>query len=200
VIWHAESTHVDPAGHVVPAVPTPSVAHPAVAPQYCPLVVGSMHEPPQLTSVPRHDVVQEPSEQTCPDGHASPAVPLSPVPHCPVAPQKMSLDVGSMQVPPQLISVPGQETWQLPLLHTCPEMQTCPALPAPAVPHPDVAPQKELLDAGSTQLPPQLISVPGQETWQVPVLHTCPSRQAIPAVPASAAPHPSVAPQLDRSV
>jgi hypothetical protein len=156
VTWHAEATQVDPAGHVVPAVPTP---HGPVAPQYLSLVVGSMQAPPQLTSVARHDVVHEPVEHTCPDGQAIPAVPLSAVAHCPVAPQKALLDAGSTQLPPQLISVPGHETWQVPVLQTWPARQGIPALPpASPVPQPDVAPQNVRSVWGFTHVPPQLTS------------------------------------------
>jgi hypothetical protein len=45
-----------------------------------------------------------------------------------------------MHVPPQLICVPGHDTWQLLLTHTLPFEHAAPLLPA-SIPHPNVAPQ-----------------------------------------------------------
>jgi hypothetical protein len=109
VTTHTLLPHTDPAGQVSPAVPTPAVPHCPVAPQYWLLVVGSTQDPPQSISVCRHDVWHALPEQTSPAGHVMPTEPLPPVPHSPVAPQKVLLDVGSTQDPPQLTSTPGQE-------------------------------------------------------------------------------------------
>jgi len=111
--WHVTTQtlllHTDPAGQLSPAVPTPPVPHCPVAPQKILLDVGSTQDPPQSISVCRHDVWHALAEQTSPEGHVVPAEPLPPVPHCPVAPQNVLLDVGSTQDPPQLTSAPGQE-------------------------------------------------------------------------------------------
>jgi hypothetical protein len=45
-------------------------------------------------------------------------------------------------------------------------------------------------------VPPQSIWLPGQETWHVPLLHTLPLVQAVPAVPLLAL-HAPLAPQLE---
>jgi len=100
-----------------------------------------------------------------------------------------------MQVPPQLISVPGHDTAHAPLAQTLPCAQTAPALPFAATPQPVVAPQYPGLVAGSMHSPPQLISVPGQETAQVPLAQTFPFAQTAPTLPWPLMPQPSVAPQ-----
>jgi hypothetical protein len=62
-----------------------------------------------------------------------------------------------MQVPPQLICAPGQDTPHVPLLQTLPAVQATPPLPVSPAPQPAVAPQLERLVAGSTHVPLQLI-------------------------------------------
>jgi len=59
-----------------------------------------------------------------------------------------------MQAPPQLISLPGQETVHEPAEQTLPPVHAIPADPDPA-PHPSVAPQNDGFVLGSTQVPPQ---------------------------------------------
>jgi hypothetical protein len=61
-------------------------------------------------------------------------------PHAPVAPQWLALVSGLRQTPPQLISVPGQDTEQTPLAQTFPLEHAIPALPPPT-PHAPDAPQ-----------------------------------------------------------
>jgi hypothetical protein len=61
-----------------------------------------------------------------------------------------------MHVPPQLICVPGHDTWHVPLLQTLPLVQAVPAVPPAALQVP-LAPQLEGLVLGSMQTPPQLI-------------------------------------------
>ena len=98
-----------------------------------------------------------------------------------------------MHTPPQLISVPGHDTWHEPLEQTFPLVHAVPAVPAAAL-HAPLAPQFEGLVLGSMQMPPQLICVPGHDTWHVPLLHTLPLVHAMPAVPAAAL-HAPLAPQ-----
>jgi hypothetical protein len=80
-------------------------------------------------------------------------------------------------------------------LQVPPLAHTSPALP-PATPQPGVAPQCCVLLLGSTHVPPQFTSKPGQVTRQVEELQTSPEvRQFVPALPASPVPQPAVAPQ-----
>jgi hypothetical protein len=102
---------------------------------------------------------------------------------------------GSTHAPLQLTSLPGQETEHVPPLHTWPLGQAVPALPMPPVPQPALAPQYSLLVDGSTHVPLQLISLPGQDTEHIPPLQTWPERHCAPALPASPSPQPAVAPQ-----
>jgi hypothetical protein len=80
--------------------------------------------------------------------------------------------VGSTQTPLQLTWVPGHETSHAPVLQTCPFAHAVPLLPVPFEPQPAVAPQCMASLVGSTQLPPQLICVPGHDTEHAPALHT----------------------------
>jgi hypothetical protein len=95
---------------------------------------------------------------------------------------------GSTQMPAQLISFPGHETWQVPLPQTLPTAHETPELPPP-LPHAPLAPQLLKLVAGSIQTPPQLIWLPGQETWHVPFAQTFPLLHAVPGLSASPSPH-----------
>jgi len=106
---------------------------------------------------------QLPDVQTVPAPHAIPALPPIAPPQPAVAPQLVGLVSRSMHTPPQLICEPGQETWQLPPLHTLPFVHAVPAVP-PATSHAPLAPQLERLVWGSMHVPPQLICEPGQET------------------------------------
>lgn len=99
-----------------------------------------------------------------------------------------------MQTPPQSISAPGHDTAHTPSAQTFPFVQAAPALP-PLTPQPLVAPQLARLVAGSMQLPPQSISVPGQDTAQAPWLQALPLMQTVPALPLPDTPQPTVAPQ-----
>ena len=139
---HPLGVHTLPvAWQLVPALPASPAPHPAVAPQYWLLLLGSMHWPPQLISVPAHESAQERFVHTWPGAHAFPALPASPAPQPAVAPQNGLLVVGSMHVPPQLISLPGHDTAHSPLPHTWPGGHPWPAVPAPPTPQPAVAPQ-----------------------------------------------------------
>jgi hypothetical protein len=159
------------------------------------LVDGSTQVPLQFTCVPGHETEQVPPLQTSPLGHAVPVLPVPPVPQPAVAPQCWLLVDGSTHVPLQLISLPGQDTAHIPPLQTWPEGHWTPALPASPAPQPAVAPQWCGSEDGSTHLPPQLISLPGHETEQLPLLQTSPDGHCVPGLPASPAPHAPVAPQ-----
>jgi len=84
----------------VPALP-PVVPQPGLAPQWPRSVIGSTHVPPQLICEPGHDTPQLPLLQTVPPVQCAPAL-LEPTTHPAVAPQKLGLVRGSMQVPLQL--------------------------------------------------------------------------------------------------
>jgi hypothetical protein len=136
-----------------------------------------------LICAPGHETWHVPLAQTFPLLHAVPAVPAS-APHPAVAPQYVMLESGSMQVPLQLTSFAGHETWQTPLAHTLPPAQTAPALPpASAVPHPSVAPQFWRLVLGSMQMPPHSTSPAWHESWHTPFEQTLPAVQTVPHVP-----------------
>lgn len=105
--------HVPPDAHRVPALPEPATPQPAVAPQYCVLLFGSMHAPPQLISLLGQLMAQPLDVHTCPDPHHAPALP-EPLPQPSVAPQCWLLVDGSMHPPLQLISLPGHDTEQEP--------------------------------------------------------------------------------------
>ena len=107
---------------------------------------------------------------------------------------------GSTQVPPQLTRPAWQESWQVPPLQTWPAGQVLPALPAPLTPQPVVAPQKERLVSGSTQVPLQSTRPAWQDSWQLPPLHRCPTGQEEPTLPEPASPQAPVAPQKRRLV
>jgi hypothetical protein len=192
--WQLPLPQTLPTAHEAPALPPPVAVQEPLAPQLLRLVCGSMQIPPQLISLPGHETWHVPFAHTLPLVHAAPAVPASPKPQAPLAPQFVRLESGSMQLPLQSISVPGHETWQLPFAQTFPLLHAVPTLPAPPTPHAPLAPQYELLVRGSTQMPPQLISLPGHETWQVPLPQTLPTGQETPALPPPF-PHSPLAPQ-----
>jgi hypothetical protein len=105
-----------------------------------------------------------------------------------------------MQVPPQLTCEPAHDSAHVPPLQTLPAVHAVPALPVPPTPQPAVAPQLSRLVSASTQVPPQLIWLPGHETAHVPLAQTFPAMHAVPALPVPPTPQPLVAPQLDRLV
>jgi hypothetical protein len=160
---------------LVPAEP-PVTPQPRVAPQYARSVAATMHVPLQLTCPTGHEVEHEPVLHTSPAGQLVPS--LAPW-QLPVAPQKSRSEAGWMQLPPQLICVPPQDTWQSPAEQTSPAGQTFPSL-AP-VQSPD-APQKLRLESGSTQLPTHSTRLMGQESWQAPSEQTSPEAQAVPSL------------------
>jgi hypothetical protein len=135
-----------------------------------------MQVPPQLICEPGHETWHVPALQTWPATHAVPS--LAPAQSV-VAPQYPRSVCGSMQVPPQLIWPPGQDTWQVPPLQTWPEMHAAPALPPAQSPD---APQWARSVCALTHVPPQLICVPGHDVAHVPLLHTSPEAQAVPAL------------------
>jgi hypothetical protein len=196
VTWHPVGVHTSPRlRQLAPALPVPA-PQPVVAPQYWLLLAGSTHVPLQLISLPGQVIAQPFGVHTSPRVvQFWPALPIPPVPQPAVAPQYWLLDVGSMHVPLQLISLPGHETPHCPLAQTSPDGHCVPVLPAPPAPQPAVAPQWCWSDEGSTHLPPQLISLPGHETEHVPPLQTCPDGHCVPGLPAPPAPHAPVAPQ-----
>jgi hypothetical protein len=90
------------------------------APQFSGSVLVFVHVPaplPHGVSVAGHEHVPV---HTPPVAHTVPGVPASPAPHAPLAPQCCVLLPGSMHSPPQLISVPGHVSEQLPVLQICP--------------------------------------------------------------------------------
>jgi hypothetical protein len=132
--------------------------------------------------------------QTCPEGQTIPATPTPNAPHPAVAPQNALFDVESMQFPLQLISVPGHETWQVPVLHTWPEAHTAPEVPR--VPsHPAVAPQYERSVCGLTHVPAQLTRPAWQLSEQAPLAQTYPAGHIIPVPPSPEMPQSPLAPQ-----
>jgi hypothetical protein len=114
--WQLPPLQTLPAAHVAPGLPPPG-PHPVVAPQFVRLVVGSMHVPPQLMRPAWQESAHAPPLQTCPAVHDVPPDP-PPTPHAPAAPQCVRSVVGSMHVPPQLMSPGWQETAQPPPLQT----------------------------------------------------------------------------------
>jgi hypothetical protein len=108
-------------------------------------------------------------------------------------PQCMGSWLESTQAPPQTMSGDAQLATHVVPLHIWPATQAVPELP-PSAPHPAVAPQFVTLVVGSMHVPAQLISLPGHDTWQLPVLHTFPLLHDVPAKP-PVTPHPAVAPQ-----
>jgi hypothetical protein len=156
------------------------------------LDVGSTQVPSQTISLPGQETVQVLDTHASPEAQTIPAEPL-PLPHPTDAPQNCVLEVGSMQLPPHTISLPGQETVQALDTHASPEAQTVPAEPLP-LPQPALAPQYCALEVGSMQVPPQTISLPGQETVQALDTHASPEAQTVPAEPLPL-PQPALAPQ-----
>jgi hypothetical protein len=195
---HAPELQTLPLAHVAPAVPTPLMPQPVVAPQCVRSVTGSTQTPPQFTCVPGHETEHVPELHTLPLAHAVPALPPA-VPQPAVAPQCVRSVEGFTQTPPQLTCEPGHETEHVPELHTLPLAHAVPALP-PLIPQPLVAPQCVRSVVGSTHTPPQLTCEPGHETEQEPELQTLPLGQLVPALPAPPMPQPVVAPQWVRSL
>jgi hypothetical protein len=150
-----------------------------------------LHVPPQLVSPAWHETEQEPKLQTWPAEQTLP--PLPPWQSL-LAPQWLRSVPGSTQAPPQLICPPGQDTWQIPDVHTWPSAHTLPALPPRQSP---VAPQCERSVPGSTHAPLQLTWPAGQDTWQVPPEQTWPDAHVAPALPPVQS---LLAPQWSRSV
>jgi hypothetical protein len=159
----------------VPAEPPP-IPQPTVAPQCKRSVAGTMHAPLQLTCPTAQEVEHAPALHTSPDAQIAPS--LMPM-QSPLAPQKSRLLAGWMQVPPQLICVPPQDTWQSPAEQTWPAGQMFPSLAPVQSPE---APQKVRLVSGSTQLPAHSTRLVGQESWQVPSEQTSPEVQAAPSL------------------
>ena len=119
---HTPATHASPAGHPLPQL--------AVLLQYWLLVSRSTHVPtllllppsaatcPQKVSPFKQDGAQMPEPlHVVPAAQATPAVPPSPTRHAPLAPQCRLSVVGSMHLPPQLISLGKQLTKHLPAAH-----------------------------------------------------------------------------------
>ena len=86
-----------------------------LAPQYCRLVCGSVHAPPQVTCPAAHDTAHTPLVHTCPDGHIEPA--FAPA-QSPEAPQNCRLLSGSTHTPPQFNCPARHVTLHIPPLHT----------------------------------------------------------------------------------
>ena len=151
--------------HAIPQVPLAQTAVPLpvggapqitqLTPQCLGSLFGSTQAPPQAMSGGAQLATHVIPLHIWPAAQAVPGLPAS-APHPAVAPQWVTLVVGSMHVPAQLISFPGHDTWQLPALHTFPLLHTVPATP-PLAPHPAVAPQWLGLVLGSMHAPPQLI-------------------------------------------
>jgi hypothetical protein len=107
-----------------------------------------------LTWVPGQVTAQLPLLHTCP---ATQTLPSFAPWQSPKAPQYPRSVCGLIQVPPQLICEPGQDTPHVPPLQTLPAGQTAPPLPTSPVPQPAVAPQFNRLVLGSMHVPLQLI-------------------------------------------
>jgi hypothetical protein len=137
---HAPFAQTFPFAHSVPGVPPSSTPHSSLAPQFERLDKGSMHVPPQFTSLPGHDTAHDPFAHTLPFTQTIPALPPSPPPQPSVAPQLVMLFCGSMQVPLQFTSPAKHEIPHDPSTQTVPLEQLTPTLPA-SLPHPNVAPQ-----------------------------------------------------------
>src|SRR5262245_10772553 len=192
------TTHACVDVQVMPALPPP-FPHAPVAPQYVGLLFGSMHvppPPPHFKRPPPH--THEPEVHTCPRAVQSVPCELPGDPsHNPAAPQCVESVDGATQFPPQLIWPPGQETAQLPPLHTLPvRAQFAPSLAPWQLP---VAPQHVWSADGLTPAPLHAICPPGQP--HVPPLQIAPvptvALQSAPAVPPLHAPE---APQWSSSV
>ena len=135
--------HASTALHVVPH-----------APQFAVSFSLSTHAPEQSEYPVEQPQVD--AEHVALATHAVPAEPTPDTPQPDVAPQYELLLVGLTQLPPQLTRPAWQESWHVLLEQTNPGAHAVPALPTPLVPHPVVAPQKDRLLLGSTQVPPQL--------------------------------------------
>jgi hypothetical protein len=133
-----------------------------------------------------------PPLHTSPAAHAAPTFAPEQLPE---APQKVRLEVESMQVPPQLMSPDWQLRAHVPALHTWPVRHALPAEPAPPVPHPAVAPQYIREVVGSTHVPLQLMSPAWQLSAHKPLLQTCPLLHIAPVVPKDRVSQPATAPQ-----
>ena len=174
-----EDTHT-PVVQVWPepqAVPAEAPLQVPLAPQWAGLMRGSMHWPPQLTRPAWQETWHVPPLQTCPEPQTAPAdAPLQ----VPVAPQNPRSVCGSTHLPPQFTRPAWQETWQLPALHTWPDVHAVPADAPLQVP---LAPQKARSVAGFTQVPPQLTKPGWQVRAQVPALQTVPAAHVVPQLP-----------------
>jgi hypothetical protein len=172
---HAPAEHTLPAEHDVPGDPASPTPHPAVAPQYWLLLVGSMQSPWHATSPGGHEIEHTPPAHVCPAAHCLPAEPLPPAPHAPVAPQNWLSVAGSMHLLPHSTCPGWHETWHWPPLQTCPWPQTVPHLP-----------QLVLSVCVLVQNAPasvvHVVSWP-QENAHVPPAQTCPVAHCLPQSP-----------------
>jgi hypothetical protein len=116
-----------------------------------------------------------------------------------MAPQWFGSLCGLMQTPLHKSCPVWHVRPQVPFEQTFPWAHTWPAVPASATPQPVVAPQKPGFVLGSTHVgvpfTVQSTRPPPQFAWQEPDEQTSPAPHVTPAVPASPAPHPAVAPQ-----
>ncbi|HEX7481435.1 MAG TPA: hypothetical protein VF331_26770 [Polyangiales bacterium] len=146
------------------------------------LLVGSMHVLLQLMRPFSQDSRQLPLEQICPAPHTAPTFAAR---QSPLAPQKELLLRGSRQVPLQLIRPAWQLRSHVPFEQISPAWHT---LPTCVVEQSALAPQKELLLLGSTQVPLQLMRPVWQVRLHVPLEQTWPTWQTLPeCVPEQAA-------------
>lgn len=140
-----------------------TAGHALQLPQWAGSNRGSTQMPLHAMIGARQLVWQLPDVHTVPAPQAMPALPPIAPPQPAVAPQLLGLVRRSMQVPPQSICDPGQETWHVPLAQTLPLPHAVPAVP-PVTPHPAVAPQYDRLVSGSMHVPPQMTCAPGHDT------------------------------------
>ena len=158
---HVPRLQRSPLPQAVPGLPTPLAPQPAVAPQNLLFEAGLTQPPLQLICVPGHETAHVPEAQIGRCRRWFPGFRASLAPQPGVAPQNWLFEVGSTQPPLQLICEPGHETAHVPVAQTMPLPQVVPGLPASPAPQPAVAPQNWLFEAGSTQVPLQLICEPG---------------------------------------
>ena len=105
----------------------------AQSPQWPRSVLRSRQEPPQLVRPARQDTWQTPTEQTVPDGQATPQ-----------APQLLMSVCRSRQTPEQVLCPALHDTVHAPDEHTWPAPQPLPPVPRQPFTHFFVAPSQTL--------------------------------------------------------
>jgi hypothetical protein len=124
-LWH-DSEHTPPSqtSPAAQAVPELAPAQSSLAPQYCSLLSGSMHVPPQLMRPLWHVKEHTPPLHTSP---LAQIVPSLPVLQSPLAPQYWLFVIGLMHVPSQLMRPLWHVSEHTPPSQTSPSAQFVPA-------------------------------------------------------------------------